>query len=69
MCTGGTLGEVPLVAEQVREELAAPLRGRLSPDDSQAARDGIARVSLAIFAPPAEPLILDAGTLWLRADE
>src|SRR5579863_4718390 len=41
MCTGWTLGQLPFIAEQVLEEVVAPLRRRAGPGDLQSARDRV----------------------------
>src|SRR3984893_4370718 len=66
MRTGRTLGQLPFVAEQVREEVVAPLRWRRGPDDFQAAGDRVTPFARAIFARPAEALLLDVAAfrLW-----
>ena len=69
MRTGRALGQFPFVAEQVPEEVVAPLRRRRGPDDFQAAGDRVTSFAGAEFALPAEALLLDAGGFRLRAHE
>ena len=66
MRTGRALGQFPFVAEQVPEEVVAPLRWRRGPDDFQAAGDRVPSFARAKFALPAEALLLDAGGFRLR---
>jgi len=66
MRTGRALRQFPFVAEQVREEVAAPLRGRGGPGDFQTAGDRVAAFAGAKAAPPAQALLLDAGRFGLR---
>src|ERR1700693_2310491 len=61
MRTGRALGQFPFVAEQVVEEVVAPLRRRRGPDDFQAAADRVTAVTFAKFILPPEPLILNVG--------
>src|SRR5262245_30349618 len=56
--TGRALGQLPFVLEQVLEEVVAPLRWRLRPGDLRAASDGVSADAGAVFALPAEALIL-----------
>src|SRR5262249_15267276 len=67
--TGRALGELPFVAEQILEEVVAPLRRRLTPDDFRAAGDRVAASAGAIFALPAEALLFDGGGLRFRAHQ
>src|ERR1700758_1596589 len=67
MCAGRTLRQFPFVAEQVREEVVAPLRRRGGPGNFQAAADGVTAMAFAEFILPTEALLLDAGTLWFGA--
>src|SRR6202166_4214384 len=62
-----TLRQFPFVAEQVREEVIAPLRRRRGPDDFQAAANGVSTKTFAKFILPAEALILNVGTFWFGA--
>ncbi len=65
--TGRTLGQFPFVAEQVGEEVVAPLRRRLGPSDFQAAADGVSTKTFAKLILPAEALVLDIGAFWFVA--
>src|SRR5579871_714903 len=69
MRAGRALGQLPLVAEQVPEEVVAPLRRRRGPDDFQAAGDRVATFARAELAPPAEALLLDGSGLRLRTHQ
>src|SRR5271170_1077133 len=62
-----TLRQLPFVAEQVGEEVVAPLRRRRGPDDFQAATDRVTTMAFAKFILPSEALILDVGTFWFIA--
>ena len=64
----GTLGELPLVTEQVVEEPAAPPGRRRRPGDLEAAGDGVGTLAGAVGAVPAEALALDRRGLGLGAD-
>jgi hypothetical protein len=66
--TSGTLGELPLVAEEVREEVVAPLGGRRGPRHLETAGDRVAAVATFVAALPAEALQLEACAFWLDAD-
>src|ERR1039458_1676915 len=68
MRAGRALGQFPFVAEQVPEEVVAPLRWRRAPDDFQAAADRVAAFAAAIGVLPAEALLLDGGAFGLGAD-
>src|ERR1700722_16346595 len=59
-----TLGQFPFVAEQVGEEVVAPLRRRRGPSNFQAAANGVSPKTFAKFILPPEALILDLGTFW-----
>src|SRR5260370_4845520 len=63
------LSQFPFVAEQVREEVVAPLRRRRGPNDFQAAADRVSAFARAKFALPAETLLFYAGGFWLLAHE
>src|SRR6266568_3080060 len=67
MRTGGALGQLPLVAEQVFEEVTAPLRRCPAPGDLDAAGDRVTRDARGMFARPAEALRLDLTGFRLRA--
>ena len=69
MRAGRALGQFPFVAEQIGEEVIAPLRRRRRPDDFQAAANRVAAFARAEFALPAEPLLLDAGRFRLWAHQ
>ena len=64
---GRALRQFPLVAEQVLEEVVAPLRRRGGPGDFQAAGDRVAALAGAEAVLPAEALLLEAGRLRARA--
>ena len=66
MRTGRALRQFPFVAEQVPEEVVAPLRWRGGPNDLQAAGDRVIAFAGAEAALPAEALLLDAGGFGLR---
>src|SRR6202011_2632901 len=68
MRTRPTLRQFPFVAEQVREEVVAPLRRRRGPNDFQAAADRVPAFARSKFALPAEALLLDAGRFRLGPD-
>ena len=65
MRTGRALRQFPFVAEQVPEEVVAPLRRRGGPGDFQAAADRVAAFAGAKAALPAQALLLDAGSFRL----
>src|SRR5258706_14038608 len=67
MRTGWPLGQFPVVAEQVGEEVVAPLRGRLGPSDFQAAADRVSTKTFAKFILPSQALVLDVGVFWFGA--
>src|SRR5271157_5767212 len=69
MRTGRALGQFPFVAEQVREEVVAPLRRRRGPNDFQAAADRVIPFARAEFALPAEALLVDAGRFRYWANQ
>src|SRR5271157_1436207 len=64
---GRALCQFPFVAEQVPQEVVAPLRGRGGPDDFQAAGDGVAAFARAIAALPAQALLLKTSGFRLRS--
>ena len=66
--TGGALRQLPLVAVQDLQVAVAPLRRRGRPHDLEAAGDGVAGLAGAERALPAQPLLLDRGTLRLGPD-
>src|SRR5262249_21610546 len=55
-------------AEQVLEEVVAPLRRRGGPGAFQAAGDRVPAVALAQAVPPAEALLLDDASFGLASD-
>ncbi len=66
---GRALGQLPIVAEQVPEEVAAPLgRGR-GPGDFETAGDGVTGDAGRVLARPAESLLLDGAAFRLRTDQ
>src|SRR6202795_3227725 len=67
MRTGRALRQFPIVAEQDREEVIAPLRRRRGPNDFQAAADSVTTTTFAKFILPSETLLLDVSTFWLGA--
>src|ERR1700686_3593829 len=69
MRTGRALSQFPFVAEQVPEEVVAPLRWRRGPNDFQATADRVTPFARAKFALPAEALLLDAGGFRLWAHQ
>src|SRR5579871_6981135 len=68
MCAGRALSQLPVILEQVLEEVVAPLRRRRGPGDFQAAADGVVAVPAAIRVLPTHALLLDRRTLGLRPD-
>src|ERR1700720_105210 len=69
LSTGWTPGQLPLVLEQVLEEVVAPLRRRLCPGHLRTAGDGVSPEAGTVPAFPAQPLILDLSPFRLRADQ
>src|SRR5512143_1828725 len=67
MSAGRAPGQFPFIAEQIPEEVVAPLRGRGGPGDFQAAADRVAAFAGAKAALPAQALFLDAGSFGLRS--
>src|SRR5579863_3541194 len=65
MGAGRALGKFPFIAEQVGEEVVAPLRRSGSPDDFQSAADRVAPKTLAQLILPSQTLILDVGSFWI----
>ena len=57
--TGGALAQLPLVPEQVLEEVVAPLRRRRGPGELEAAGDRVTGIARAEAVPPADSLVLD----------
>src|SRR5207344_1770545 len=68
MRTRRALRQFPLVAEQLREEIVAPLRWRGGPRDFQAAADRIGALAGTKTARPAQALLLDADRFRLAPD-
>src|SRR6202044_329590 len=68
MCASRTLGQFPVVAEEVGEEVIAPLGGRLGPSDFEAAADGVSTTTFAKFILPSQALVVDVGAFWFGAD-
>ena len=64
----GALGQLPLEAEQVLEEVVAPAGGRRGPGDFETAADRVPAPAGAEAAGPAETLRLDARGFRLGAD-
>src|SRR5579863_2405144 len=69
MGAGRALRQLPLVAEQVLEEVVAPPSRRSGPGHFQAARDGVTTLTRAEPAGPAEAPRHDIGAFRLRAHE
>src|SRR6202795_1985741 len=67
MSTGRALGQFPFVAEQVGEEVVAPLGWRLGPSDFEAAADGVSTKTFTKFILPSQALVLDVGAFWFGA--
>ena len=63
---GRALGQLPFVAEQVPEEVVAPLRRRRGPDDFEAAGDRVGALARAECVLPAEALMLDVRAFGRR---
>src|SRR5580704_5100005 len=66
VCASRALSQLPLVAEEIAEELVAPLRRSRRPGDLQAAGDCVASVTFAVPRVPTEPLLLNRAPLRLR---
>ena len=66
--TGRALRELPFEAEQVLEEVVAPLRRRGGPRAFQAAGDRVVADAGAERVAPAEALLLERRALRLRPD-
>src|ERR1700722_20302453 len=66
--TGGTLGQLPVIVEQVLEKIIAPLSRRRGPSHFEAAADGVSAVALAEFVLPSEALIVNVGTFRFGTD-
>ena len=64
---GRALGQLPFVAEQVLEEVVAPLRRRCGPNDLDTAGDRVIAFAGAEFILPAEALLLDGRAFGFGA--
>src|SRR5689334_3796786 len=64
----GALGQLPLVLEQVLEEIVAPLGWRRRPRDLETAGDRMSANAGLITALPAESLLFEIATLRFPAD-
>ncbi len=62
------LGQLPLVAEEIPEEVVAPPRGRRGPGHLEAAGDGVASLARAVAADPPESLCLEGRRLGFWTD-
>src|SRR5690606_10883651 len=69
VCACRALGQLPLIAEQVPEEVVRPLGRGGRPGDFQARTDGVGALAGAELARPAEALLSEASRLRLRTDE
>src|SRR5579862_476563 len=67
MSAGRALRQLPFVAEEIGEEVVAPLRRGRGPDDFQTAADGVSSATFAEFIVPTQALLLDVGTFWFGA--
>src|SRR6266478_7347725 len=67
MSTGRALSQFPFVAEQVGEEVVAPLRRRLGPSNFEAAADGVSTKTFTKFILPSQALVLNVGAFWFGA--
>ena len=63
-----TRGQLPLVLEEVLEEVVAPLGRRRGPGDLETARDGVGSPAGFVAALPAETLLLEVAALRFGAD-
>src|SRR5512133_2997789 len=61
---GGTLGELPLEAVQVFQEIVAPLCRGSGPGAFQTAGDRVHVAARAKLVVPAETLVLDIASFW-----
>ena len=61
--TGGALGQLPVVAEQVLEEPVVPLRRLVGPGALEPAGERVGALAAAEGVPPAEALLLERGSL------
>src|SRR5262249_4490672 len=66
---GRALRQLPFVLEQVLEEVIAPLRRRLRPDDFRAAGDRVGAEAGSVLALPAEALILEGAGFRLGTNQ
>src|ERR1044071_6154663 len=67
MCAGRALAQLPLVAEQILEEVVAPLRRRRGPGHFESAGDRIGAVAGAELVVPTEALHVEVASFWLDA--
>ena len=63
-----TRGELPLVFEEVFEEVVAPSGRRRRPGDLEAAGDGVGSPAALVAALPAESLLLEIASLRFGSD-
>src|SRR5262245_59002434 len=63
-----TLGQLPLVFEEVLEKVVAPLRWRRRPRDLETAGDGVGAFAGLVAALPAETLLLEVAALRFAAN-
>ena len=68
MRPGGARGQLPLVGEQVLEEVTAPPRRRRRPGDLDAAGDRVPALTAAEAVLPAEALLVEGSAFGLGAD-
>src|SRR5207247_2175227 len=66
---GRAPGQLPLVAEQVLEEVVTPFRRRLRPGDLRTTNDRIGAFAGTEPALPAEALLLDRSGFRFRTDQ
>ena len=62
-------GQLPLIVEQIVEEVVAPLRGRGGPGHLEPAADGVAAHARAMRAAPAQALLGNVGAFRLRTHQ
>ena len=65
---GRTRRQLPLVLEEVLEEIVAPPGGRGGPGDFETAGDGVRSPARLVAALPAEPLLFQVAALRFAAD-
>ena len=65
MCPGRALRQFPFEAEQILEEVVAPLRRRRRPGDLESARDRVGALSAPVAIGPSQALLGDARGLGL----